>query len=63
MTEEDKNQLFTDCYEMLDIFSEYTTVQANGTFVVESVKPCIQQIPISGLHLLLPVFTEILREA
>jgi len=44
MTEEDKNQLFTDCYEMLDIFSEYTTVQANGTFVVESVKPCIQQM-------------------
>ena len=32
MTDEQKNELFTDVFEMLDIYKEYSPLQADGTF-------------------------------
>ena len=40
MTDLEKNDLFTDCYELLDIFKENCPIQANDTFIAEEVKPC-----------------------
>ena len=40
MTDLEKNDLFTDCYELLDIFKESCPIQDNGTFIFEAIKPC-----------------------
>ena len=44
MTDEQKNELFTDVYEMLDIYKEYSPLQADGTNKIESVKPAIESM-------------------
>lgn len=50
MTEEVTNQinqreeLFTDINELLDIFTQYSPVQSSGTYVAEAVKPCILEM-------------------
>ena len=44
MTDLEKNDLFTDCYELLDIFKENCPIQANGTFIAEAVKPCYMEM-------------------
>ena len=44
MTEEEKETLYTDINELLDIFNQFSPIQANGSYVVESVKPCILEM-------------------
>ena len=44
MTEHETEVFFTDISELLDIFNQYSPVQTNGTFVTESVKPCILEM-------------------
>ena len=44
MTDLEKNELFTDCYELLDIFKENCPIQDNGTFVYEAIKPCYMEM-------------------
>lgn len=44
MTDIEKNQLFTDVYELLDIYNEFSPLQNNGTFVFDAVKPCITEM-------------------
>lgn len=44
MTDLEKNSLFNDCYELLDIFNEYAPVQTNASFVMESIKPCVLEM-------------------
>lgn len=44
MTDTEKNQLFTDVYELLDIYNEFSPLQNNGTFVYDAVKPCITEM-------------------
>ena len=41
MTDEQKNELFTDVYELLDIYKEYSPHHADGTNNIENVKPAI----------------------
>ena len=38
MTDEQKNELFTDVYEMLDIYKEYSPLHADGSNVIENIK-------------------------
>ncbi len=42
MTEEEKQNLYTDVNELLDIFNEFSPYQESGTFVQESLKPCYE---------------------
>lgn len=42
MTDLEKNDLFTDCYELLDIFKEYAPIRDDGTYMLEAVKPCYE---------------------
>lgn len=44
MTDLEKNELFTDVYELLDIYNEFSPLQQNGTFIVDSIKPCITEM-------------------
>ena len=44
MTDEQKNELFTDVFEMLDIYKEYSPLQADGTNKIENVKPAIESM-------------------
>lgn len=44
MTDTEKNQLFTDVYELIDIYNEFSPLQNNGTFVIDAVKPCITEM-------------------
>lgn len=44
MTDTEKNQLFTDVYELIDIYNEFSPLQNNGTFVFDAVKPCITEM-------------------
>lgn len=44
MTDFEKNDLFNDCYELLDIFKEFEVVQTNGTFNMDSIKPCVTEM-------------------
>ncbi len=41
MTDEEKNELFTDVFEMLDIYKEYSPLHADGSNNIENVKPAI----------------------
>ena len=41
MTDEQKNELFTDVYELLDIYKEYSPLHEDGTNTIENVKPAI----------------------
>ena len=40
MTEEEKNQLFSDINELNDIFDEFSPIQNNNTFLNDAIKPC-----------------------
>jgi len=40
MTDSEKNELFTDTYELLDIYKEYSPIHDDGTYIIDSVKPC-----------------------
>lgn len=42
MTETEKSTLYTDVYELLDIFTEHSPVQGNTSCNVEAVKACIE---------------------
>lgn len=44
MTDLEKNTLFTEVYELLDIFNEYTPIQKDGVFIVDAVKLCYTQM-------------------
>lgn len=44
MTDLEKNTLFTEVYELLDIFNEYTPIQRDGVFIVDAVKLCYTQM-------------------
>jgi hypothetical protein len=44
MTEEEKETLYTDINELLDIFNQFCPIQANGTYVLESIKPCVTEM-------------------
>ena len=44
MTEEEKESLYTDINELLDIFNQFCPIQANGTYVLESIKPCVTEM-------------------
>ena len=44
MTDLKKNTLFTEVYELLDIFNEYTPIQRDGVFIVDAVKLCYTQM-------------------
>lgn len=44
MTEEEKEAFFTDVNELLDIFNQFSPIQPNGTYVLESIKPCITEM-------------------
>ena len=41
MTDEQINELFTDVFELLDIYKEYSPLHADGTNVIDNVKPAI----------------------
>lgn len=41
MTDEQKNELFTDVFELLDIYKEYSPHHADGTNNIDNVKPAI----------------------
>ena len=41
MTDEQKNELFTDVYELLDIYKEYSPLHADGSSNLENIKPAI----------------------
>lgn len=41
MTDDEKQTLFTEVYELIDIFNEYSPIQENGTFIAEAIKPTI----------------------
>lgn len=41
MTDTEKNELFTDTYELLDIIKEYSPIHEDGTFIFDALKPCI----------------------
>ncbi len=44
MTDLEKNTLFAEVYELLDIFNEYTPIQRDGVFIVDAVKLCYTQM-------------------
>lgn len=47
MTEEQheaREKLFTDINELLDIFNQFSPIQAGGTYVTEAIKPCITEM-------------------
>lgn len=44
MTDNEKEHLFCDIYELLDIINEFSPIQQNGTFVTEAIKPCFLQM-------------------
>lgn len=44
MTDLEINKLFSDVYELLDIFNEFTPIHNDGTFSPEAVRPCINEM-------------------
>lgn len=40
MTDLEKNELFTDTYELLDIIKEYSPIHEDGTYSYEALMPC-----------------------
>jgi len=42
MTEQEKSTLFTDVYELLDIYTEHSPVQGNTSCNIEAVKACTE---------------------
>jgi len=39
MTDEEKNELFTDVFELLDILKEFPILNADGSGIIENIKP------------------------
>ena len=44
MNDIERNQLFTDIYELLDIYNEFNPINANGTYNLDAVRPCFNQM-------------------
>ena len=44
MTDAEQNQLFTDVYELIDIYNEFSPLKQDGTFVLEAIKPCFESM-------------------
>ncbi len=44
MTDTEKQDLYTEVNELIDIFNEFSPRQANGNINIESVKPCITEM-------------------
>ncbi len=44
MTDSQKQELYSEVNELLDIFSEFSPIQDNGKFNLESVKPCYTEM-------------------
>ena len=44
MTDEQINELYTDVFEMLDIYKEYSPVHADGTNNMDNIKPAIENM-------------------
>jgi len=41
MTDLERQELFNDVYELLDIYKEYSPISQNGTPNIDQVKPCL----------------------
>ena len=44
MTESETNKLFTDVYELIDIITEFNPIHSDGTYSLEAVRPCINEM-------------------
>ena len=44
MTNEEKQELYTEVNELLDIYNEFSPCQPDGKSQIESVKPCITEM-------------------
>ena len=44
MTNEEKQELYTEVNELLDIYNEFSPCQPDGKSVIEAVKPCITEM-------------------
>ena len=44
MNDIESNQLFTDVYELIDIYNEFNPISANGQINLDAVRPCFNQM-------------------
>ena len=44
MTDLERQNLFTDVYELIDIYKEFSPLQNNGSIVTDAIKPCITEM-------------------
>ena len=44
MTDDQKQELYTDIYELLDIFNEFSPIKDDGTFILEAIKPTVHEM-------------------
>ncbi|MCR4735808.1 MAG: hypothetical protein K5829_12485 [Treponema sp.] len=44
MTEEQKNEVFNDVYELMSIYDEFSPIQENGTVMHEAIKPAVTEM-------------------
>ena len=44
MTNEERQDLYTEVNELLDIYNEFSPCQPDGKSVTEAVKPCITEM-------------------
>lgn len=44
MNDQEKNELFTDVYELLDIYKQFSPIQQNGAVVHEAIKPVLTEM-------------------
>ena len=44
MTDSEKQNLYTEVNELLDIYNEFSPCQPDGKSVIEAVKPCITEM-------------------
>ena len=47
MTDDQKQELYTDIYELLDIFNEFSPIKDDGSFILEAIKPTVHS---TGFH-------------
>ena len=44
MKDEQKQELYTDIYELLDIFNEFSPIKEDGTYILEAIKPTVHEM-------------------
>ena len=44
MNDIELNQLFTDVYELIDIYNEFNPIKDNGSFNLDAIRPCFHQM-------------------